>query len=120
MVLITKQNLVNLNHQNNRFIVKITKSKYLDQDTGDGLQPNHYHCIENRQSAAWFGYILREIDKCSWVLIDLNTSERNVTAGSVLAQGLVDLQNSCLVIDTIWHIPRQLQFAPWWRVLCHE
>ena len=41
------------------------------------------------------------IIKCSWVLIDLNTSERNVTDGSVLAQGLVDLQNSCLVIDTI-------------------
>ena len=52
MVLITKQNLVNLNHQNKSFIVKITKSKYLDQDAGDGLRPNHYHCVENHQSAA--------------------------------------------------------------------
>ena len=70
MVLITKQNLVNLNHQNKRFIVKITKSKYLDQDAGDGLRPNHYHCIENHQSAAWFGYILREIDNQVFLGVD--------------------------------------------------
>ena len=70
MVLITKQNLVNLNHQNKRFIVKITKSKYLDQDAGDGLRPNHYHCVENHQSAAWFGYILREIDNQVFLGVD--------------------------------------------------
>ena len=38
MVLITKQKLVTLNYQNDKFIVKITKSKYLDQDAGDGLR----------------------------------------------------------------------------------
>ena len=32
----------------------ITKSKYLDQGAGDGLQPNHYHCVEIHQSAAQF------------------------------------------------------------------
>ena len=70
MVLIIKQNLVNLNHQNNRFIVKITKSKYLDHDTGDGLRPNYYHCVENHQSAAWFRYILREIDNQVFLGVD--------------------------------------------------
>ena len=70
MVLITKQKLVNLNNQNNKFIVKIKKNKYLDQDAGDGLRPNHYHCVEIHQSAARFGYILREIGNrvrgCQW------------------------------------------------------
>ena len=42
----TKQKLVNLNYQTNTFIAKITNSKYLGQDVGDGLQPNHYHCVE--------------------------------------------------------------------------
>ena len=41
----TKQKLVKLNYQINKFIVKITKSKYLGQDTGDGLRPDHYHCV---------------------------------------------------------------------------
>ena len=57
----TKQKLVNLNYQINKFIVKITKSNYLGQDAGDGLRPNHYHCIEIHWFAAQFGYILREI-----------------------------------------------------------
>ena len=39
----------------------ITKSKYLDQDAGDGLQPNHYYCVEIHQSATQFDYILHEI-----------------------------------------------------------
>ena len=38
---------------------------YLVQDAGDGLQPNHYHCL-----AAQFGYILHEIGNgvrgCQW------------------------------------------------------
>ena len=66
----TKQKLVNLNYQINKFIVKITKSKCLGQDAGDGLQPNHYHCVEIHRSAAQFGYILREIGNrtrgCQW------------------------------------------------------
>ena len=36
-----RQKLVNLNYQINKVIVKITKSMYLGQDAGDGLQPNH-------------------------------------------------------------------------------
>ena len=55
----TKQELVNLNDQINKFIVKLTKSKYLGQDAGDGLQPNHYHCVKIYRSAAQFGYIPR-------------------------------------------------------------
>ena len=48
MVLITQQNkkLVNFNYQINKFIVNITKSKYLGKHAGDGVQPNHYHCVE--------------------------------------------------------------------------
>ena len=61
MVLITKQKLVNLNCQNNKFIVKIRKRKYLNQDDGDGLRPNHYLCVEIHRSVARFGYILRKI-----------------------------------------------------------
>ena len=34
---------------------------YIGQDSGDGLQPNHYLCDEIRQSTARFGYILHEI-----------------------------------------------------------
>ena len=63
MVLITQQNekIVNLNYQINKFILKITKSKYLGQDPGDVLRPNHYHCVKIHQSAAQFDYMLREI-----------------------------------------------------------
>ena len=43
---ITRRNLVNLNYQINEVIIKITKSMYLSQDPRDGLQPNHYHCVE--------------------------------------------------------------------------
>ena len=61
---------MNLNNQISRFIVNIKKSKYLDQDAGDGLQSNHYHCVEIHQSAAQFDYILHEIDNqfsgCRW------------------------------------------------------
>ena len=56
-----RQKLVNLNCQINKVIVKITKSMYLGQDVGDGLQPNHYHCVEIHRSAAQFGYIQHEI-----------------------------------------------------------
>ena len=72
MVLTTQQKkkLVNLNYQINKFIVKIMKSKYLRQDAGDGLQPNHYHCTEVQQFAAQFGYTLHEIGNrvhgCQW------------------------------------------------------
>ena len=31
------------------------------QDAGDGIQPNHYRCVEIHGSAAQFGYILHEI-----------------------------------------------------------
>ena len=34
---------------------------YLDEDVGDGQQPNHYHRVEIHWSAAQFGYILHEI-----------------------------------------------------------
>ena len=52
---------MNLNNQISKFIVNITKSKYLDQDAGDGLRRNQYHCLEIHQSAAQFDYILHEI-----------------------------------------------------------
>ena len=55
---ITEQKLVNLNNQISKVI---TKSKYLDQNAGDGLQPNQYHCVEIHQSEAQFDYILHEI-----------------------------------------------------------
>ena len=57
----TRQKLVNLNYQINKIIVKIIRSMYLGQDAGDGLQANHYHCVEIHRSAAQFGYILHEI-----------------------------------------------------------
>ena len=38
----------------------VTKSKYLDQDAGDGLRPNHYPCVEIHQFAAQNDYILHE------------------------------------------------------------
>ena len=64
------QKLVNLNNQISNFIVKVTKSKYLDQYAGDGLRPKHYHCVEIHQSAAQFDYILHEIGnqvrECQW------------------------------------------------------
>ena len=64
---ITEQKLMNLKNQISKVI---TKSKYLDQDAGDGLQPNHYHCVEIHQSAAQFDYILHEIGnrvrECRW------------------------------------------------------
>ena len=50
--------IVNLKNQTSKVI---TKRKYLDQDAGDNLQPNHYHCVEIQQSAAQFDYILHEI-----------------------------------------------------------
>ena len=39
----------------------ITKSKYLDQDAGDGLPPKHYHCLKIHQSTTQFDYILHEL-----------------------------------------------------------
>ena len=39
----------------------ITKSKYLDEDAGEGLQLYHYYCVEIHQSATQFNYILHEI-----------------------------------------------------------
>ena len=41
-----RQKLVDLNYQINKVVVKIKKSMYLGQDSGDVLQPDHYHCIE--------------------------------------------------------------------------
>ena len=52
---------MNLNYQISKVIVKIKKCKYLNQDAGDDLQPNHYHCVEIHQSAGQFHYILHEI-----------------------------------------------------------
>ena len=65
MVWITQQSKkrVNLNYQTNKFIVKITKSKLLRQNAGNGLRSNHYHYVETHQYIAQFGYILCEIDK---------------------------------------------------------
>ena len=64
---ITEQKLVNLKNQISKVI---TKSKYLDQDAGDGLRSNHYHYVEIHQSAAQFDYILHEIGnrvrECRW------------------------------------------------------
>ena len=57
----TRQKLVNLNYRVNKVIVKITKTMYQGQDAGDGLQPNHYHCLKVHRSTAQFGYILPEI-----------------------------------------------------------
>ena len=66
----TKQKLVNLNYQIDMFIIKITRSKYLGRDAGDGLQPNHYHCVKIHKAAAQFGYVPREIGNrvrgCQW------------------------------------------------------
>ena len=56
-----KQKLVNLNSQIEKFIVKITKSKYLSKDAKDGLQLNHYHCIKIHQPVAQFGDTPSEI-----------------------------------------------------------
>ena len=71
-----RQKLVKLNYQVNKIIVKITKSMYLGQDTEDGQQPKHYHCVEIHQSAAWFGYILHEIGNrvrgCRWTWAPLS------------------------------------------------
>ena len=54
----------------------ITKSKYLDQDVGDGLQPNHFHYVEIHQSAAQFHYILHEtgnrVLECRWTWTPLS------------------------------------------------
>ena len=59
-----------LNNQISKFIVNITKSKYLDQDAGDGLRSNHYYCVEIHQSEAQFDYMLHEIGnrvrECRW------------------------------------------------------
>ena len=53
---------MNLNYQIDKFFLKkITTSKYIGQDPGDGIGSNHYHCVEIHQSVAQFGYILREI-----------------------------------------------------------
>ena len=70
---ITEQKLMNLKNQIRKVI---TKSKYVDQDVGDGLWPNHYHCVEIHQSAAQFGYILHEIGnrvrECRWTWTPLS------------------------------------------------
>ena len=55
---ITEQKLVNWNNQISKVIAK---SKHVDQDVGNGLRPNHYHCVEIHQSAAQFDYILHKI-----------------------------------------------------------
>ena len=64
---ITEQKLMNLKNQISKVI---TKSKFLDQDAGDGLRPNYYHCVEIHQSVAQFDYILPEIGNrvrdCRW------------------------------------------------------
>ena len=70
---ITGQNLGSLNNQISK---ATTKSKYLNQDAGDGLQPNHYHCVEIYQSPAQFDYILHEIGnrvrECRWTWTPLS------------------------------------------------
>ena len=68
--------LVNLNYQINKVVVKITKNMYLGQDAENGLQPNHYCCIEIHWSAVQFGYILHEIVNrvcgCWWIWTPLS------------------------------------------------
>ena len=43
---------------------------FLEQNAGEGLQPNHYHCVEIHLYAARFGYILHKIGnlvrRCQW------------------------------------------------------
>ena len=54
----------------------IVEPWYVAQDLGDGLQPNHYHCVEIHWSAAQFGYILHEIGNrvhgCWWTWTPLS------------------------------------------------
>ena len=52
---------MNLINHINKVIVKITKGKYLGQYAGDGVRPTTTICVEIHQSAAQFGYILRDI-----------------------------------------------------------
>ena len=65
---ITDQKLTNLK---NKISKVITKSKYLDQDVGNGLRPNHFHYVEIHQPAAQFDCILHEIGnpvcECQWI-----------------------------------------------------
>ena len=55
---------------NNQISKVFTKSKYLHQDAGDGLRPNHYQCVQIHRSEAQFDYILHEIGNrvrgCRW------------------------------------------------------
>ena len=70
------QKLMNWINQISKFIENITKRKYLDQDAGDGLWPNHYHCIEIHQSAEQFDSIPHEIGNrvggCWWTWTPLS------------------------------------------------
>ena len=61
---------MNLHNQISKAIVKITKSKYLNQDAGDDLRPNHCHYVEIHQFAAQFYYTLHKsgngVHRCRW------------------------------------------------------
>ena len=67
-----RHKLVKKTHKNqiSKVIVKITKSNYLNENAGDDLRPNRYHCVEIHQSAAQFNHILHEIGNrvcgCQW------------------------------------------------------
>ena len=58
------------------YSLNVIKSKYLDQDAGDGLQSKHYHCVDIHQSAAQFDYILHEVGNRArgrrWTLTSLS------------------------------------------------
>ena len=36
-------------------------TRIVDQDTGNGIRPNQYHCVEIHQPVAQLDYILHEI-----------------------------------------------------------
>ena len=84
----TRWNLVNLNYQINKVIIKITKSMYLSQDARDGLQPNHYHCVEIHWSGTQFGYIIHEIGNrvrgCRWTWTPLSGTQQPDLSGLML------------------------------------
>ena len=81
------------------FFKKITTSKYIVQDPGDGIGSNHYHCVEIHQSVAQFGYILREIgNRVRMNLQNFMFSDRYHLATSALAHAMGNMGNMGLIL----------------------
>ena len=61
---------------------------YLSQDARDGLQPNHYHCVEIHWSGTQFGYIIHEIGNrvrgCRWTWTPLSGTQQPDLSGLML------------------------------------